>query len=217
VLRPSRQAGVVGGFLLIGAVCASLLAARSRYAVVDASFWFEPVTYDASEAMAPKLGGAITAPELESIAKVARGEITRAFGGFRITFSDQRDASYRVRVVQDLKLPVAPKYPGPSGVSRAVGGFGGQGAVSFRTLANNAIAYSPEGAGRAEVIAAIGRGIGRAAVHEFAHQLLGAAPIDASQDVQSYEYRTADRREQYYGPARWDIALPMLEKRVGRY
>lgn len=45
----------------------------------------------------------------------------------------------------------------------------------------------------------IRRGIGRAAAHEFAHQFLGSAPIHDSRDIRSYEYRSADRREQYYG------------------
>ena len=105
---------------------------------------------------------------------------------------------------------------GPSGESRAIAGLGGQGAVHFRLLANNAIAHSAADAGRDTMIAAIGRGIGRAAVHEFAHQFLGGtAPIHDSTDIRSYEYRSADRREQYYGEMHWDIARPLLERRVG--
>ena len=64
------------------------------------------------------------------------------------------------------------------------------------------------------MIAGIGRGIGRAA-HEFAHQLLGSAPIHDSKDLRSYEYGSAARVERYYGEMRWDIARPLLEQRVG--
>jgi hypothetical protein len=110
---------------------------------------------------------------------------------------------------------MAPRAPAPSAESRAIAGIGGQGAVNFQLLANSAIAYSPDDAGRTTMIAAIGRGIGRAAAHEFAHQFLGAAPIHDSKDIQSYEYRSADRREQYYGDMHWDIARPWLQKRLG--
>ncbi len=65
------------------------------------------------------------------------------------------------------------------------------------------------------MVEAIGRGIGRAAAHEFAHQFLGSAPIHDSKDIKSYEYGTAGRAEQYYGDMRWDIARPLLEKRIG--
>jgi hypothetical protein len=55
--------------------------------------------------------------------------------------------------------------------------------------------------------------VGRAAVHEFAHQLLGSARIDDSDDIQSYEYGSAARREQYYGAMHWGGAWPLLYER----
>jgi hypothetical protein len=182
---------------------------------VNAGFWFETVSFEASQPMADRLGGAITPAEMKTIQSIAFSEITRAFYGFAVVFSNSRDANYRMRVVQSLRHPMAPRAPAPSAESRAVAGIGGQGAVNFQLLANNAIAYSSEADDRETMIAAIGRGIGRAAVHEFAHQFLGAAPIHDSRDIQSYEYRSADRREQYYGHMRWDIAGPLLEKRLG--
>ena len=36
-----------------------------------------------------------------------------------------------------------------------------------------------------------------------------------SRDVQSYEHGSANRREQYYGEMRWDIAAPMLKQKFG--
>jgi hypothetical protein len=64
-------------------------------------------------------------------------------------------------------------------------------------------------------MAAIGRGIGRAAAHEFAHQFLGSTDIHSRQDVRNYEYRSADRVEQYYGEMRWGAAAPIIAKRMG--
>jgi hypothetical protein len=67
---------------------------------------------------------------------------------------------------------------------------------------------------REVMIEAIGRGIGRAAVHEFTHQLLPTAPIHDSTDVSSYEYQSATRREQYFGELHWDLARPLLQERL---
>jgi hypothetical protein len=201
--------------LLVAIAAVAWSGTRARHRPVDAGFWFEAVAFDATEPMAGRLGGPITAEEMRTIEAVAFSETMRAFAGFVVKFSKSRDATYRMRVVQSLRNPMAPKAPPPSGESRAIWGIGGQGAVNFQVLANSAIAYSPEGADRETMIEAIGRGVGRAAAHEFAHQFLGPAPIHNSRDIESYEYRSADRREQYYGEMHWDLARPLLEKRLG--
>jgi elongation factor P hydroxylase len=215
MFRTWRQAVVIASVLLLAAAWIWVLAMQLDRRVIDAGFWFEPVTYETSEAQADRLGGAITEQEMQTIAAHASAEITRAFAGLRIAFSDRRDERYRVRVVQDLRNSTYPRSLARSGESRAIAGLGGQGAVSFRSLANNAIAHARPDADRVTMIAAIGRGIGAAAVHEFAHQLLGTAPLHDTTDVQSYEYRSADRREQYYSALHWDLAWPMLQKRIG--
>ena len=87
--------------------------------------------------------------------------------------------------------------------------------MNFRLIAHSAVAFAPAGADRGAMVAAIGRGIGRAAVHEFAHQLLGSTSIHDTKDVRSYEYDSAARFEQYYGEMHWDIARPLIAKRVG--
>ena len=98
--------------------------------------------------------------------------------------------------------------------SRSVAGFGGQGAVNFFWIANAAVAYAPDTADRPSIIDAIGRAIGRAAVHEFAHLLLPRASIDDSADINSYEYRSAARREQYFGELHWGRVRPLLVDRI---
>ena len=82
-------------------------------------------------------------------------------------------------------------------------------------MASAAIVYAPPSANRREIIDAIGRGIGRAAVHEFTHQLLPDAPIDGSPDRLSYEYGAASRPEQYFGSLHWDLAGPLLARKYG--
>jgi hypothetical protein len=79
---------------------------------------------------------------------------------------------------------------------------------------NNAIAYAPAGAARQTIIEAIGRGIGRTAVHEFAHQLVGSFSLHNTTDRSSYEY--ADLRpEHFYGELHWGVALPRLQQQIG--
>jgi hypothetical protein len=208
-MGPSRQPVVIGCVLLAALGTVWLVAGRSRCRPVQAGFWFEQVTY-ASE----RLGGPVTGEELETIASVARAEVAGAFAGLRIAFSDRREAPYRVRVVQELQdMRFRRPVPIPA-ESRAVAGLGGQGAVSFSWLASSAVAYAPEGADRRTIVEAIARGIGRAAVHEFVHVLLPSAAIHRSTDVASYEYRSAARREQYFGDMHWDLAWPLLAERL---
>ena len=203
-----RQAAVCAALIVAG-VTGWMLAERSQPAVVEAGFWFERVAFQSA-----RLGGALTGADLAAVEDVARGEVALAFAGLPIRVSARRDATYRVRVVQavhDLRLR------GRWGVAglASVPGLGGQ-SGRFEFLAGGATAKSPEQATRAEILAAIGRGIGRTAVHEFTHQLLPQAPIHDSQDVRSYEYDSAARHEQYFGEMRWNLARPLLEKRLAR-
>jgi hypothetical protein len=41
------------------------------------------------------------------------------------------------------------------------------------------------------------------------------ARIHHSTDIASYEFASAARREQYFGEMHWDLAWPLLQKRIG--
>lgn len=204
----SRQAIAIGCVLLIGTLLVWREAGRSRARGVEAGFWFEEIAYSSRS-----LDGPITPQDLEQIAGVAWAELRRAFAGLELKLTGNRDARYRVRVVQKLRDLRFRREVSVAGESRAITGLGGRGAVGFDFMASAAIAYAPAEAGREAIVAAIGRGIGRAAVHEFTHQFLPTAPIHDSDEVTSYEYASAARPEQYYGEARWDLAWPLLQKR----
>jgi hypothetical protein len=206
----ARQA-MVCAVLVAAALVSWTLAERSQPAAVDAGLWFDRISFTSA-----RLGGAITAADLATIEDVARGEVARAFSGLPIRVSASRDATYRVRVVQAVYDPRMRGRWGVAGASHAVPGLGGQGEVSFEFLAGGATAKAPAAATRAEIVSAIGRGIGRTAVHEFTHQLLPQAPIHDSPDVRSYEYDSAARAEQYFGEMRWNLARPLLERRLAR-
>lgn len=188
-----------------------LLAERRGPRTVEAGFWFEPVSFQST-----RLGGPITATDLRVIASVARTEIVRAFAGLGVTLSDRRDAPYRVQVVQDVRDPRTRWNVKVAGQSRGVTGVGGFGTVNFSFFASGAMVYAPDTATRDVLIEAIGRGIGRGAVHELTHQLLPKAPLHAGGDIQSYEYHSGARPEQFFGAMRWGVARSLLQERWGR-
>jgi hypothetical protein len=204
-----RQAAVVA-VLIAGAAAYVFATSRSRPASVEAGFWFDDgIAFESS-----RLGEPLTAAEIATIELAAREEVRKAFRGLSISISDRRDARYTLRVVQQV-LDLRFRRPvGVAGQSRGISGFGGSGSVSFDFLANGAMAWAPADAHRADLVAAIGRGVGRTAVHEFTHQLLPRAPIHDSRDDRSYEFASAARRAQYYGPMHWDLAWSMLKRTV---
>ena len=171
----------------------------------------EPVTYQS-----PRIGDPITPAEFRTIDTVARAEIANAFKDYDVTISMNRDARFKVAVVPELKDQRLIRSGANAGESRAVAGFGGSGAVNFEYVANGAMVFSPEHAARATVIDAIGRGVGRVAIHEFLHQLLPKAPIHDSKDVHSYEGNSPAIVEGYFGDLHWDIASPWLPQRLKR-
>ena len=207
--QPSRQLVIVSCLLLVGSAWSCVLIERSKQRAIDVGFWFDRVAYES-----PRLGGALSAHDVEVIDVVARSELMEAFEGLRLRLSDRRNAMFRVRVAQAVHDPRFRREVGLSGESRAVAGLGGQATVSFYYHASNAEAYAASADDRDAIIAAIGRGIGRAAVHELAHQLLPKAPLHST-NILSYEYRTAARVQQYYGPMKWDLAWPELQRRYG--
>jgi hypothetical protein len=176
---------------------------------VELGFWFDPLAYQS-----PRIGEPISNIELATIERIARSEIVKAFEPFDVPLTANRQARYSVRVVQRLNDARMFRKGDVAGQSRAVSGFGGSGAVSFDFIANGAMVYSPEDAPRAIVIEALGRALGRTAVHEFAHQLLPHTAIHDTKDPNSYESSISSA--QYYGEMHWDIAAPALAQRVGR-
>jgi hypothetical protein len=211
--------GTSSKFISIAAVVAALgtyavAKWRAQYYVAEGAFWFEDVTYELPHLRAAGLGGPITADEKAIIESVAWSELRGAFAGLRVTFSDNRNARCKVQVVQ--QYPEARGGPGAAGATRAVRPFGGYGSVNFLMLASQAVSHAPPGADRATVIQGIGRGIGRAAVHEFLHQLVPDVPIHETTDESSYEYAYSARPAQYYGPMRWGVAWPALQEKFGK-
>ena len=177
-----------------------------------ARFWFDSVTFQVARP-SRQLQGQLAPSEIQQIERVAEVEVLQAFAGLRLAFSDHPQSAYQVRVVQDLPPRLGPR-PLAAGESVALGPLGSQGWVSFRAVSGLALSYAPRDADRATVIDSIGRGIGRVAAHEFAHQILPGADLHASADPESYEYASADRRTLFYGRLDWSLAGSLLTRRL---
>jgi hypothetical protein len=207
---PFRQLGVCAA-MAAAAATAWTLAGRSRPGTAEAGFWFDDVAF-----RSVRLGGALSRDDLGAIEATARAELQRAFAGLPIRVSDRRDATFRIRVAQEVRDRRLRGNWGVAGESFSLPGLGGHATVSFQFLASGATAHAPDDLGRADILAAIGRGIGRTAAHELAHLIVPGAPIHDSPDVASYEFDSAARHEQYFGEMHWAIARPWLEARLGR-
>jgi hypothetical protein len=178
---------------------------------VELGFWMAPISYQPV-----RIGEAITPAEYTTIDQTARLEIVNAFRDFEVTVTANRSARFKVEVVPSLADQRLIRSGTHAGESRAVAGFGGAGHVSFEYVANGAMVFAPDDATRPEIIAALGRGVGRVAIHEFLHQLLPKSPIHDSRDGDSYEGNSPAQLQGYFGDLHWGIARPWLEARVKR-
>jgi hypothetical protein len=189
-------------------------------AAIDAGFWYDDGSFALSADDAAKIGGPLTGQEMATIRQFSRAEVERALADLRINVTDKQNAFWRVAVVGTTRGNPTFKYPfAAAGESHVFGPLGSWGSVGFLILAHNAIEYAPPSASRQDIVAGIGRGVGRAAVHEFAHQVLGVdnvTNIDNRTDDTSYEFGNADRPSQYYGELRWTTAWPVLHQKFGR-
>ena len=117
--------------------------------------------------MAAQAGGQLTADECRVIAARVRSEVDEAFADLRIDITDDPRAFWTVHVV--ARVPARKRMTGAVGASVAMGPLGGRGLVGLQPLTVHALRYAPPHTSRSELVTAIGRGVGRAVVHEFTH------------------------------------------------
>ena len=177
-----------------------------------ARFWFDSPAFQLPRTT-EHVPAELTAADLQQIERVARLELSQAFAGLRLVFSDHPASPYQVRVVQDLPPKLGPR-PLAAGESVVLGPLGSQGWVSFRAVTGLALSYAPDRAPRTSIIDSIGRGIGRVAAHEFAHQILTNVDLHASGDPNGYEYASADRKALFYGHLAWSFVGPLLIEKL---
>jgi hypothetical protein len=193
-------------------VCSSGCVPRSSAPSIG--FWYQTGSLTLPSAITTRLGGPLQTDESELIEQISRSEIENAFSDLGIHLTTNRDAFWRVEVVQSLPAGAVRQLPS-AGRSLLLGPLGGRGAVGVDMVASKAIYYAPVDAPREHLIAGIGRGIGRVAVHEFFHQILGAEAAHNDKDGHSYEYGSPDRQAEYYGVLHWSTGMSLLRRRFG--
>lgn len=212
LLGPSTATIACAAAIVVTTTLFAAVRWQAARTAMTAGFWYEEGAFTLPAETTARLGGALTASEIASIEEISRAEVEHAFAGLRLRVTPDKDAFWRVVVLQDLRgrgpLPNA-------GQALGWGPLGGLGSVGFAILAANGVQFAPGGATRALMIEGIGRGIGRAAVHEFGHQILGMAAAHNDSDEDSYEYYTSDRRSQYYGELHWTTSWPLLQGKIG--
>ncbi len=210
-MRPGPGAFIALAAVATAALSGTLVVQRSATHVVAAGFWYDDVTYEVPALAA--YGGPLDDGERGVVGEVSRRELQQAFVGLRLDVTSEPRAHYRVRVTQRF----GERRTRPFGVaeSRVFGALGGDGAVSFSALAIMAVEFAPAGTTRGTVVEAIGRGIGRVAAHELAHQILPDRNFHASTDETSYDFADVNRQSHFYGAIRWDLAGPWLRAALG--
>lgn len=159
-------------------------------------------------------GEVLSPDERESIQRTARAELASAFAPFRVAITDNAGAFWRIAVVRSLPTRGSQALP-RSGESIALGPLGGGGTVACDVVVRKAMQFAPAATTRAQLVTAIGRGVGRTAAHELVHQVLGASGTHNDADLDSYEHGSSDRASQFYGTLHWTTALPLLRDKLG--
>jgi hypothetical protein len=198
--------------VIVAVLCLALF--RGARAGVDVGFWSEEIPFTFSVAVTEALGGPLTASEIDTIRHISRDEFTGAFSGLKVAFTDSRQERLTVVVQRSIQRRKGQRLPN-AGETFAMGPFGARSVIDFTEVLMAAIAHAPAGATRQQLVTGIGRGVGRVAVHELAHGILGAGAMDNRTDDHSYEYFTHNRPSQYYGKLHWGRAWPVLVERVG--
>lgn len=207
-MRLSGQVAVASLVTVLGAAGLGVWSFRAERRGSSAGLWFDDIGADASAEFAERAGSPLTTEEVARIESIAREELRAAYATTCLPISASPRATYRLHVQRELKGLIAAG-------SRSMPGAGGSGEISFGAIASNAVAFAPAGASREVLVAAIGRGIGRTAAHELAHQVLGGVDIHDKRDRFSYEYPDL-RPEHFYSSLHWTIAAAPLQARLGR-
>ncbi len=207
---------LIAGVIAVAATTAlfGALEWKASRTATTVGFWYEENAFTLPEELEARIGGPLSSDEVDRIKHVSRIEVERAFTGLRIAITAERAGFWRVQVLPSVTAGRRRVFP-VAGASVGMGLLGGRASLGFNTLASNAAHYAPAGASRQEIVEAIGRGVGRAAVHELAHQITGGLSLDNRTDKESYEYFSADRPSQYYGDLRWTTAAPILREKIG--
>jgi len=85
---------------IVAVLCVVLF--RGAPVGVDAGFWYEDFPFTFSAPVTAALGGPLTSSDIDAIRRISRDELTHAFSGLKVAFTDDRHA--RLTVVVQLSI-----------------------------------------------------------------------------------------------------------------
>jgi hypothetical protein len=214
--RREIPASIAAAAIALAVTGLGFLALRSRASTAPLSvgFRFEAASLILPATAAETLGGQLTASERQDIERIARQELAKAYAATRLSIGDTKEAFWHIDVRNSIRG--AGRAIPNAGHAVVLGPLGGMSELNFTVLATAAIRLAPAGASRTAIVEGIGRGIGRAAVHELAHQIVSTEAMDNATDPDSYEYSSFNRGSQYYGELHWGDAWPLVRRKIGR-
>ena len=103
---------------------------RGARAAVDVGFRYEEFPFTFSASVTEALGGPLTLSEIDSIRHISRDELTRAFSGLKVAFTDSRQARLTVVVQLSIQRRKGQRLPN-AGETFAMGPFGARSVIDF--------------------------------------------------------------------------------------
>jgi len=214
VLRDRTPASLVAALVaaVVTAAVFSVVRAKASRAPLTVAFRFDAAACVLPRTAERALGAPLQPPEVAAIQRTARRELEEAYAGTRLVFVADGEAFWHLQVLPAIR---GRKALPDGGHSIGLGPLGGLGELNFDLLSVTAVRLAPPGATRQTILDGIARGIGRAAVHELAHQIVATAGMDNATDADSYEYGSFSRQSQYYGRLHWADAWAGVRAKVG--
>jgi hypothetical protein len=189
--------GRVAAFTLVAAVVLGgcIKATPVRVAVSFGSNW----------ALGPIV---MTDGETATIKQVALETLREAFNGFQVEFSEGNAGERAIRLDRNLMRTGATQI-GANVSSVSLDGV----YLTLLTVAGCKDLASCPGKTRAEMVTALGRGIGATAAHELGHQAGFGFGIDARCD-DCYDAGSAKSYAHFFGTKRWSPRAQAIMNRV---
>jgi RHS repeat-associated protein len=199
---------VVGGIATLAAATYVYLLPRSERPLVSGGGLRVVSLVWSNDFLLPTSRGGTSSADVVSPSEVAEVKLWTyqtmrlAYSGWAVVISEGGGTN---------RIVINQAYPNSAGDTRP---FASTSDVNLNQLAAMARTHTPAGAPRTELLAALGRGIGATAAHEFAHQM-GVDHQD--HDAFSYDYDSADVPQHFYGQLHWTGSARTILERKLRY
>ena len=114
--------------VIVTVLCVVLF--RGTRAGVDVGFWYQDFPFTFSAPVTAALGGPLTTSDIDAIRRISRDELTHAFSGLKVAFTDGRHAPLTVVVQLSIPRRKGQRLPN-AGETFAMGPLGARSVIDF--------------------------------------------------------------------------------------